>query len=147
LRHTSATQLKEDLTPLINPDADFTANASSNALVITDTSANIRRVVEIVRTLDTSLASSIDVRVFTLEFATASDAAQLMHTVLENHEPVGDTEAQSQNEGGDRRGRFQRWMREQAQQAGGNQNRVRAAADERTNTLVVTGPTDSMPVV
>ena len=46
LGNADATQLKEDLAPLINTDqADFSANASSNSLIITDTAANIRRIV------------------------------------------------------------------------------------------------------
>ena len=44
LRQTDAMQLKNDLAPLIDESqAVFTANSSSNSLVITDTSANIRR--------------------------------------------------------------------------------------------------------
>ncbi len=43
-----AIKLRQDLTPMIGTDADVTANESSNAIVITDTSANIRRVVRII---------------------------------------------------------------------------------------------------
>ena len=169
LRYASATQLKEDLTPVINPEADFTANASANALVITDTSANVRRIVEIIRALDTSLASSVDVRVFVLQYATATSAAELINNVFQNAQPVGDTQAQ-QGGGGGRDGggggggpggfggfgggggggggggRFQRMM-QQMQDANQRGNQIRAAADERTNTVVVTGPTETLPIV
>lgn len=147
LRYASATQLHEDLTPLINPEADFAANASSNALVITDTSANIRRVVQIVQALDTSLASSVDVRVFPLTYARAADAAELINTVFENSEPVGDQEGDDNDNDNRRRGRFPPWLRQQMEQSNQRGNRVNAAADERTNTVVVTGPTDSLAVV
>src|SRR3954452_22185334 len=56
LKGADAMQLKQDLSPLMSADADFTANASSNSLIITDTSSNIKRIVEIVKSLDTSVA-------------------------------------------------------------------------------------------
>ena len=53
----------------------MTANESANALVITDTQANIRRMTEIVKALDTSISSIATVRVFPLKFADAKDLA------------------------------------------------------------------------
>jgi hypothetical protein len=38
LRYATHGSCREDLAPLVNGNADFTSNASSNALVITDTS-------------------------------------------------------------------------------------------------------------
>lgn len=156
LRYADATQLKTDLAPLISSEADFTANASSNALVITDTSANVRRVVEIVAALDTTVGSSVDVKVFQLKFATAGTAAKLINDVFGN---IDSTRPQ-QNQGGDNNdgggrggggpgGDFRRMMQAAAR---GNQNqsrtgKVSAAADERTNSVVVTGPSDLLTTV
>ena len=52
VRSVDAVKLKTDIQPLVDTNADLTANAASNSLMITDTSANIRRVVEIVSSLD-----------------------------------------------------------------------------------------------
>jgi general secretion pathway protein D len=82
LRQADAVQLKQDIAPLINPEADFTANQSSNALMITDTQANIRRVVEIVSALDTHLVDSEVVKVFQLEYANATSTAQLINDLF-----------------------------------------------------------------
>ncbi|HEX3358370.1 MAG TPA: secretin N-terminal domain-containing protein, partial [Tepidisphaeraceae bacterium] len=82
LRQADAMQLKQDIAPLINPEADFTANQSSNALMITDTQANIRRVVEIVSALDTHLADSAVVKVFQLQYANATTTAQLINDLF-----------------------------------------------------------------
>lgn len=132
LRHADAMQLLQDLQPLVNPDADFAANASSNALVITDTSANVKRVVEIIAALDTSLAASVEVKVFPLEFADAVDAAELINEVF------GDLSVGPGGEGGggggDARGRGGDWrdrvrqMMEEGQ--GPRGSNVNAAADE-----------------
>src|SRR4051812_12339127 len=83
LRSVDAMQLKNDLTPLINTSqADFTANASSNTLVITDTSANVKRVVKIVAALDTAQIDSATVKVFQLQYANAATTAKLITDVF-----------------------------------------------------------------
>lgn len=82
LKYASATQLRQDLQPLVNPAADFTANASSNSLMMTDIMANIKRVVEIVTSLDTHIVDASDVKVIQLEYATAADVARLINDLF-----------------------------------------------------------------
>lgn len=155
LRFADATQLKTDLGPLISSEADFTANASANALVITDTSANIRRVVEIVAALDTNLGSAVDVKVFQLKFANATTAARLINEVFGNL----DATRPQQNQGGNNNpggggddgpgGRFRRFMEQAARnnQQSSRTGKVSAGADERTNSIIVTGPSDLLETV
>jgi len=50
--------------------------------VITDTSANIRRIVEIVSAMDASEAGAAEVKVFQLEYASASAAARLVNDLF-----------------------------------------------------------------
>src|SRR5581483_11338014 len=52
VRNVDVVKLKQDLQPMVGSDADLSANAGSNDLMITDTSANVRRVVQIVAALD-----------------------------------------------------------------------------------------------
>src|SRR5687768_6879311 len=121
MRHADAVQLKEDLQPLVNPEADFTANASSNALVMTDTAANVRRIVEIIAALDTTLADSVEVKVFQLDYADATNAADLINEVFGNLEVgVGG------QGGGDPREQFMRMI--QQQQRGGRGEQQNGAA-------------------
>ncbi|MGN6724819.1 MAG: type II secretion system secretin GspD [Tepidisphaeraceae bacterium] len=151
LRYSDATQLKTDLQPLINPDADFTANASSNVLIITDTSANVRRVVQIVAALDTSVADSIDVKVYPLKHAIAADAAKLINDVF------GNLNSALPNGGGDNQGGgfpggpggFRNFFRQQQQQSNNKKGagKVTAASDDRTNSVVVSGPADSLQLL
>lgn len=152
LRYASATQLKQDLTPLISPDADFTANQSSNALVITDTSANIRRVVEIVQALDTHLADASDVKVFQLKYAVASTTAKMVNDLFKDGAGTSGGAASTAGGRGGAGGRTPPWMQQQPQQqqassAGLSVSKVNATSDDRTNTVVVTGPTDTLLVV
>ncbi len=166
LRYADATQLKNDLQPLVSTEADFTGNASSNALVITDTSANVRRLVQIVAALDTSLSGSVEVRVFQLKFANATDAARLVEDVfgdLDASRPqqnAGDAGGGGGGGGGGNRGGFGGGGfggggfggggfggggGQQRRNNANNTNRlgkVSAGADPRTNSIVVTGPAD-----
>lgn len=177
LRYADAPQLRQDLQPMINSEADFTANASSNALVITDTSANIRRIVEIVAALDTHLADAVEVKVFQLQYTTASTAAQLINTLFNDPTQqgarggvggAGATPFGGRFGGaggfpgggfaggggfpggggfGGRGGDGGRGGAGGGAQSGRRSTRVAAAADDRTNSLVVTGPTDTLKVV
>lgn len=151
IRYADAVQLKTDLTPLLNSNADVTANASSNSIIITDTSSNIRRVVEIISALDTHLAGSADVKVVQLKYASATDAAKLINDVFAKQQ-VGATQSEP-GFGGFRFGRFRFGggpPSQQGPQAASQERKqvpVVADADDRTNTVVVSGPTDTLEVV
>lgn len=152
LRHADAMQLREDLEDIINPEAPFAANASSNALVITDTAANVRRVVEIINALDTSLADSVEVKVFQLEYADATDTAQLINEIFGELAvgPGGEEGGAGGDRGdGDRRDDMRRRFMQMMEggDSGARGSNVNAAADERTNSIVVTGPGDTLTTV
>jgi len=145
VRYADATKLKQDLASLIPSYADLSANESSNALILTDTAANIRRIVEIVSALDTHLGTVAEVKVFQLQYASATDAARLINEIFKEEQPTASRPGVSFF-----RSRFFRGPGQQgaptAQGAGPSQ-KVTAAADERTNTLVVSAPPDMLEVV
>ena len=185
LRYADAQQLKQDLSPLLSTDADFTSNQSSNVLVITDTSSNVRRLVQIVAALDTSVATAADVKVFQLKYADASAAAKLINDVFQEDVTTGragsGTTGRNNNGGGRGQGGgggggfggggggfggggggfgggpggggFGQRMAQifgggqNAQDTNGRARKVNAAADDRTNAVVVTGPTDTIAVI
>ena len=147
LKFADAVQVREDLASLIPAYADLSANASSNALILTDTGANVRRIVEIVSALDTHMATVAEVRVFQLMYADASDAADLINRVFEQEQ----RSSTQQRRGGFGGGRFFRGppggQGEQGDEGVSRAPEVTAAADERTNTVVVSGPADTLEVV
>lgn len=154
LRFIDAVKLKADLAPLVPVTATLASNAAGNALIVTDSSANIRRVVEIVRALDTHMAGVAEVKVFQLKYANATSAAKLLNEVFKD-----DTSQQQQT--GTTGGRFfgfgggfggfrgpgQTQTQTQTDDSARRAPRVTATADDRTNTLVVTGPSDTLKVV
>jgi general secretion pathway protein D len=180
VRSVDAVKLKTDLQPLVNTDADLTANAASNSLMITDTSANIRRVVEIVSSLDKRETDASDIRVKQLKYADATAAAKL---IMDIFSPQTQTNAQQNSPfgnlpffrfgggggpgggggfggggggfggggggfGGGRGGGGQGGGAAAAAQAeSGDTGHVQASADERTNTVVISGPPDTLAVI
>jgi len=146
LKFADAVQLREDLATLIPAYADLSANASSNALILTDTGANVRRIVEIVKALDTHMATVAEVRVFQLIYADASDAADLINRVFEQEQ----RSSTQQRRAAFGMGRFFRGpggAGDRAEEGVSRAPEVTAAADERTNTVVVSGPADTLEVV
>ncbi|MEL7087035.1 MAG: type II secretion system secretin GspD [Planctomycetota bacterium] len=143
IRYAEATGMIDNLRPLISGEyAELSANESSNSLILTDTEANVRRVVEIVSALDQSISQVSEVRVFRLAFADAVSVAELLETTfaagLSEDQIVA--QAMSRRFGGRGRG-----GNDDDESSGTPQNRtVNAAADDRTNSVVVSAGPDVM---
>jgi general secretion pathway protein D len=156
-----ATKLKTDLQPLIGTDADLTANGGSNTIIITDTSANIRRVVEIIASMDKRDSTENGIRVRQLKYADATATAKLITDIFK-------PEQQQQQNNLPPQLQFFRAFRGGGGGGGGpggfggggggggagaddsdkgRTGNVVASADTRTNTIVVTGPTDTLRVI
>ena len=74
LEHASAQELVTIVRPLIPPTSHFAPHSPSNSLILTDTAANIQRVLKIVRRLDVP-DQRADVHVVYLDKAKASELA------------------------------------------------------------------------
>ncbi|HSV15640.1 MAG TPA: type II secretion system secretin GspD, partial [Tepidisphaeraceae bacterium] len=157
VRSVDAVKLKTDLQPLIGTEADIASNGGSNTIIITDTSANIHRVVEIVAAMDKRDSLENTIRVKQMKYADATAAAKLITDIFK-------TETQQGGGGGGNvppQVQFFRAFRGGGPGGGGpgggggggNQNdqgnmgKVLASADQRTNTVVVTGPADTLKVI
>jgi general secretion pathway protein D len=140
IKNVDAVKLRQDLTPLIGNDADVTANGGSNAIVITDTSANIRRVVEIISTLDRHDAGTSEIRIIRLRNASSAAAAKLVLSIFHIEEPRPQP---NQPLPPQREGRIPGSGVDQALHGA----KITAAADERTNSVVVAGPLETVKLI
>lgn len=152
VRYVNARELMQNLEPLMAENSKLSANESSNALVMTDTLANIRRTVEIIRALDTSISSISSLKVFVLQYA---DAAQMAEVINEVFEDAGSSQR------GMPRGGPAAFFEQMRRRGGGDDGgagvgesearqaafRVTAVADERSNSLVVAAPESVMPTI
>jgi general secretion pathway protein D len=150
VRFINATQLTKDLEPLLPAQASMTANEGGNALVITDTQANIRRMAEIVRALDTAISATSSVRVFPLTFADAKSLATIVTELFQTQNTQQRTANAMQQFFRGRGGPFGQPGGQQSTAGGSGRvatPNVIATADERSNSLVVSAPEDHMPVI
>lgn len=152
IRYANAMNLSEDLSGLLPEYAILTANEASNSLIVTDTTSGIRRLMEIVRAVDTQMSAIADVKVFRLVYADAETTANLINTVF-NQEQASSSRNNDSNPFsrmmGFRGGPGGRGDRNQqnSDSSGGPNLRVIASADERTNAVVVSGPGDILEVI
>ena len=157
VRYANATQLTKDLQPLMPTYAIMTANESGNALVITDTQTSVRRMVEIVKALDTSIASVSTIRVFPLRYADAKTLADAVKELFapptqQNNNSSGRNRFLSQFGGGNPfggggPGGGAPGGSSSSGSGGGANTKVVALADERANSLVVSAPEDTIPTI
>ena len=89
IRYVEADQLAKDLASFISPQATFVANAAGNSIVMTDTQANIRHMVEIIKAIDSSAEAETEIRVFHLTHASPSDVATALSGVFPSSSSSG----------------------------------------------------------
>jgi len=92
--------LRENLQTLIPEYASLEANEDGNALIITDTTANIKRLMKIVKALDTHMASVAEIRVFRLVNADARSAADMINAMFDQNQQGGGRSTRGGTQGG-----------------------------------------------
>lgn len=86
VKYVTARALRDNLQSLVPEHAVLQANEDGNALIITDTTANIKRLMKIVVALDTHMASVTEIRVFRLTNADARSAADMINTMFDQNQ-------------------------------------------------------------
>ena len=169
IRYVEAEQLAKDLVSFISPQATFVANAAGNSIVMTDTQANIRHMVEIIKAIDSSAEAETEIRVFHLTHASPSDVASALSGVFPSTSSSGNNNQAPVRFGGGPfgAGGFAAMMggggggrgggggggnagRGGGSSASGQNDRIRrasqvmAVADSRTSSVIVTASKDLM---
>ena len=156
VQYANAMRLLDNLKQLAPDYAVMTANESSNAIVLTDTQTNVRRMTEIVRALDTSIANIATVKVFPLKHSDAVELAKVINEVFKS--PASAPSGGSREE---RARQFFARMRggggppgaaEESGETGQSDarqavSRVVAVADQRTNSVVVAASEEMMAMI
>jgi general secretion pathway protein D len=154
VRYADAEKLIENLRPLLSSTATISANGNSNAILMTDTQTNIRRIAQIIRALDTSISGISTMHVFALRYADAKDLSGVITQLFATDASA--SSRQNNQGGGGGPGGFFGFGRGGG---GGNNNaqpasearkaaaRVVAVADEQSNSVVVSAPEEYMPTI
>ena len=141
LTKSDAVRLKADLQLLISPDADLAANRDNNALVLTDTSRNVKRIVQIVAELDRQGAVSSEMRIVRLKHADPTTTAKLIDKVFKSGPDQTNPQMMMMMM---QMGQMQGDSLDKALRGGRN---VVVVPDDRTGTLVITGPGASLKII
>jgi len=149
VKYANATQLMNNLQVLLPTSANLSVNESANTLILVATKTDIRRMLRIVSALDTSIASISSIKVFPLRFADAKELATVIQQLF--------TQQSTATQGGpgfNPRAQFFAMMRGggpggQSANNGANAagTKVNAAADEVSNSLIVSASTELMATI
>jgi general secretion pathway protein D len=154
VRYANATQLMNNLQLLLPTSATLSVNESANSLLVVATKRDIRRMLKIVGALDTSIASVSSIKVFQLHYA---DAKQLASEIQQLFQPQGSQGGQ----GGGFRAQLFNMMRggggfpggqggpggSSGSSGGGAGSKVTAAADDYSNSLIVSASPEVMATI
>lgn len=147
LRSADAQEMINSVRDLLPSYATISANPSSNSIVLTDTQTDIRRITQIIESLDQTISAISTVRVFTLRYADAVEVAEVVAATF----PASPTGNSRNNRGG--RGGGREEMIRMAMGGGGEggdsaalqaASRITATPYESTNSVVVVAPEDLM---
>ena len=164
IRFGNAGQLIENITELLPDYATISANAGSNAIILTDTQQSIHRIAEIVSALDTSISSISEIRVFPLVYADAKQLADVVKGLFETRSSGSSRSSSSSSRiaemmrsrfGGGSSSSRSSGSSGRSSRSGGSgssaalaaASRVVAISEERTNSLVVSAPSDVIPTI
>ncbi len=93
IRTVTAAQVLKNLEPLVSLTTTMTANDAGNSIIITDTQANIRRVAEIIKGIDTGAEEETVVRAFSLKFADPVEMATLLMAAFPDDSKSGSSQS------------------------------------------------------
>ena len=163
IRFGNAGQLIENISELLPDYATISANDGSNAIILTDTQTNIHRIAEIVSALDTSISSISEIKVFPLVYADAKQLAEVVKGLFETRSSGSSRSSSSRSSGiaemmrsrfggGSSSSRSSGSSGRSSRSSGGSAalaaaSRVVAISEERTNSLVVSAPSDLIPTI
>ncbi|MFN2426864.1 MAG: secretin N-terminal domain-containing protein, partial [Candidatus Binatia bacterium] len=83
VRHVSADQMAQTVTPFVSPGGDVLAFPRSNLVIVTDVARNANRLAELIRTFDTNTFAEMNAKIFKIEHAVLEDLAAELTSILE----------------------------------------------------------------
>ncbi|MFC1653172.1 type II secretion system secretin GspD, partial [Planctomycetota bacterium] len=129
LRHIKVEQVNSLIASLVGKGGQATAFTESNTLILTDTSASVHRVVQILKQLDVESPKE-EVEIISLRYASAVRTSEQIMQIMERAQSAPTPAV---------RGRIS--------QTGGTNARLEILPDDRTNALIVTASPEDIQIV
>ncbi len=153
VRYTSASQLLNNLQPLLPTSASLSANESANSLILVATRTDIRRILKIIRALDSSIATVSSIKVYPLRYADARQLSTVVQQLFgsQSTQSSGNRQDFNFNPGGF--GPFggppglQPASSAASSSSGSRASKVSATADETSNSLIVSASPEYLSTI
>ena len=149
VRYATAAQLLNNLQPLLPSSASLSANESANSLILVASKKEIHRVLKIVSALDGSIATVSTISVFTLHYADAKQLAPVLQQLFSPQSSGQNSSQRGQSFNMPGPGGFglpgfggdtQNGQSNSGNSGNGTTAKVVVAADETSNSLLVSTP-------
>jgi type II secretion system protein D len=151
LSTADAAEMAQNLKNLIPKDADMFADTTTNSLVVTDTSANIRRLAFIIKQLDIEPSGILKTRIFQLKYANATELADTLDGMFRQGIETARAFQKMSKRGPDEMMKILDQARQQGRMPGRGidvvKGQVLIAGDERTNKLIVTASEENLEII
>jgi len=136
LLYIDAESISNTIKPLVSKDASLVAYDPTNTIIVTDTSANIQRLLSIFEAIDIETHKA-ELAVIQIEYADADTLAEQISEIYgaEVGDGTATTARAARRSRASRRARRRRAAQQETQSQPGSQ--VRIMTDERTNSLLV----------
>ncbi|GEM_PF-3077160 len=144
IQYTAADEMRKELEDLLSDKGQLYVNKQSNALILQDTSTNVRRFLTLIHLLDQGVTKEVLIKPFTLKNADAGEVSRVIQEIFseedaEQRRPRGLAGLIQRFIGGGR-------SQDQGSKIGPGQ-KVKVSVDRRTNTVVVKCQKDTMKLV
>ncbi|HAH86275.1 MAG TPA: hypothetical protein DCL60_02775 [Armatimonadetes bacterium] len=142
LEYVGSDKLRDELKTLVSSDqASIISISSANTIVITDNADNIRRLMDVIKSVDKYTLGAIEVQVYQCKYANAEGLVTTLNTLFQLKTSAATSNTAIQMRGAQPRGA----QGTPAQAAAGRSDlidmkgEIHIAADQRTNRLVISG--------
>lgn len=151
LNSADAAEMALNLKNLVPKDADVFADTTTNSLIITDTSANIRRLALIIKQLDTQPSGVLKTQIFQLKYATATALTQTLNDLFRQGVDTARAFQKMSSRGPDEMMQILNRAKQEGKMPGRGIDVVRGqvliSGDDRTNKLIVTASETNMAII
>jgi len=151
LSTADAAEMALNLKNLIPKDADMFADTTTNSLVVTDTSANIRRLALIIKQLDMEPSGILKTRIFQLKYASATQLADTLDGMFRQGIETARAFQKMSKRGPDEMMKILDQARQQGRMPGRGidvvKGQVLISGDDRTNKLIVTASEENLEII
>ena len=133
LKYADLAETQKSIQPLIHPYGQLVAIQRTNALLITETASNMKKILELIAYMDQPLPSPLELRIYALNYALATDLISQINTLFPE---VKTTTARRKA----RRAPLPITIEKKESLITGT---IKIVADERTNSLIIVTAPDN----